>query len=95
MKKILSFVPSFSFLQLQMRFAVLDTQATQTDCFPGSIKVNVNGKPANLPNIIPSNRPGVEGKRPSKPVDITALCKLTPTNDNEIVVQWTADTTGV
>lgn len=81
-------------VQLQMRFCVLDIESSQTDCFPAGIKVNVNGKPAPLPPIIPSNRPQVEGKRPSKPVDITSLCKLSPTGDNEIVVQWTADTGG-
>ena len=80
--------------QLQLRFCALNTSDSQPDNFPASIGVRVNGKPAPLPNIIPSNRPGVEGKRPSKPVDITALCKLTPTAENEIVVQWTADTNG-
>jgi len=81
-------------VQLQLRFCAAMTNGVQSDNYPASIQVEINKKPAPLPNIIPSNRPGVEGKRPSKPVDITAICKHTPTLGNEIIVRWTPDANG-
>ncbi|XP_034246203.1 E3 SUMO-protein ligase PIAS3 isoform X2 [Thrips palmi] len=78
-------------VQAQMRFCLLETSCDQDDCFPPSILVKVNGKQCSLPNPIPTNRPGVEPKRPPRPVNISPLVKLSPTVANHITVQWAAD----
>lgn len=39
-------------------------------------------------NPIPTNRPGVEPKRPPRPVNISPLVKLSPTVANHITVAW-------
>ncbi|XP_048737582.2 E3 SUMO-protein ligase PIAS2-like isoform X3 [Ostrea edulis] len=77
--------------QIQLRFGLLETSCEQDDHFPPSICVRVNGKMAPLPNPIPTNKPGVEPKRPGRPVDITPLCRLSPTLPNQIEVSWAAD----
>jgi E3 SUMO-protein ligase PIAS1/E3 SUMO-protein ligase PIAS2 len=41
-----------------------------------------------LPNPIPTNKPGVDPKRPPRPVNITPHVKLCPTVGNVIYVQW-------
>ncbi|BFZ22684.1 hypothetical protein BsWGS_25723 [Bradybaena similaris] len=79
-------------VQVQVRFCLLETTCEQTDAFPSKIHVRVNSKPATLPNI-PTNNPNVEQTQPGRPVDITSLCKLSPTvsNTNTIVVTWAPD----
>ena len=47
--------------------------------------------PCLFQNPIPTNKPGVEPKRPGRPVDITPLCRLSPTLPNQIEVSWAAD----
>lgn len=42
-------------------------------------------------NPIPTNKPSVEPKRPPRPINISALVKLSPTVPNEIRVSWSAD----
>jgi hypothetical protein len=41
-----------------------------------------------LPNPIATNKPGVEPKRPPRPVNITPHVKISPTVANVIHVQW-------
>eukprot|EP00092_Neocalanus_flemingeri_P052649 GFUD01061618.1.p1 GENE.GFUD01061618.1~~GFUD01061618.1.p1 ORF type:complete len:485 (-),score=149.81 GFUD01061618.1:30-1484(-) len=77
--------------QIQLRFCLLDPSAEQGDEFPPSICVQVNGKMCPLPNPIPTNKPNVEPKRPPKPIDLTPLCKLSPTLPNTVNVKWAAD----
>jgi len=77
--------------QVQLRFCPMDTTKEQTDEFPPSICVQVNGKMCPLPNPIPTNKPNVEPKRPPKPIDLTPLCKLSPTLPNTVNVKWAAD----
>ncbi|XP_017789792.1 PREDICTED: E3 SUMO-protein ligase PIAS3 [Habropoda laboriosa] len=78
-------------VQIQMRFCLQETSCEQEDCFPPSIAVKVNGKLCPLPNLIPTNKPGVEPKRPPRPVNISPLVKLSPTVANQIHVTWSAD----
>ncbi|KAG1663722.1 E3 SUMO-protein ligase PIAS1 [Nymphon striatum] len=77
--------------QIQLRFCYLETSCEQDDNFPPNICVKVNEKVCPLPNFIPTNKPGVEPKRPGKPVNITCLCKLSPIVANYIDVTWTSD----
>lgn len=44
-----------------------------------------------LQNPVPTNKPGVEPKRPPRPVNITPLIKLSPTCANTIHVSWGSD----
>lgn len=71
------------------------TAETQTaelsDEFPPSVVVHVNGKQVQLPNPIPTNKPGVEPKRPPKPVNITPLCKLSPILPNMVNIKWASE----
>lgn len=39
-------------------------------------------------NPLPTNKPGVEPKRPSRPVNITQYCRLSPVAANQISVSW-------
>jgi len=77
--------------QILMRFSLLETSCEQEDNFPSSICVKVNQKLCPLPNPIPTNKPGAEPKRPPRPINITALCKLTATSANNINVSWAVE----
>lgn len=78
-------------VQVQLRFCLLETSCEQEDNFPPSICVRVNGKMTALPNPIPTSKPGVEPKRPGRPVDITSLCRLSPTVSNHLDVSWASE----
>lgn len=80
-------------IQVQLRFCALDSTEEQDDLFPQGLVVKVNGRPVQLPAPIPSNRPGVEPKRPSKPLNITSHVKCCPLTNNMINVAWLADAT--
>ncbi|CAH1962095.1 unnamed protein product [Acanthoscelides obtectus] len=79
--------------QVQMRFCLLETTCEQEDYFPPNVIVKVNNKLCPLPNPIPTNKPGVEPKRPPRPVNITQMVKLSPTVANTISVSWATDYT--
>ncbi|XP_017837664.1 E3 SUMO-protein ligase PIAS1 isoform X2 [Drosophila busckii] len=80
-------------IQVQLRFCLMETSCEQEDCFPPNVNVKVNNKLCQLPNIIPTNRPNVEPKRPPRPVNVTSNVKLSPTVTNTIMVQWCPDYT--
>lgn len=77
--------------QVQMRFCLMETTCEQEDFFPPNVVVKVNNKLCPLPNPVPTNKPGVEPKRPPRPVNITPLIKLSPTCANTIHVSWGSD----
>ncbi|RWS04995.1 E3 SUMO-protein ligase PIAS2-like protein, partial [Dinothrombium tinctorium] len=77
--------------QIQLRFCLLETSCEQEDNFPPSICVKVNSKMCALPNPLPTNKPGLEPKRPSRPVNITHLCRISPTTSNQISVSWASE----
>ena len=77
--------------QIQLRFSLLETSCEQDDNFPASVCVKVNGRLQTLPNPIPTNKPGVEPKRPPKPINITGLCKLSSTVPNYVNVTWAVE----
>ncbi|XP_063876319.1 E3 SUMO-protein ligase PIAS2-like isoform X9 [Scylla paramamosain] len=78
-------------VQVQMRFCLLETTCEQEDNFPPNIAVKINDKMCPLPTPIPTNKPGVEPKRPSRPVNVTALCRISPTVTNRIQVSWASE----
>ena len=78
--------------QVQIRFCKIDNNVgQQDDCFPPGIVVRVNTKTAALPNPMPTNKAGVEPKRPPRPVDITQLIKLQPNSANVVTISWNCD----
>lgn len=44
-----------------------------------------------MQNPIPTNKPGVDPKRPPRPVNITPMVKLNPNLPNTIQVNWAAE----
>ncbi|KAG8199008.1 hypothetical protein JTE90_001805 [Oedothorax gibbosus] len=77
-------------VQILLRFCIQDTTCEQEDFFPQNASVKLNSKQVSLPNPVPLNRPGVEPKRPSKPVNLTSCAKLSPTVTNVVHITWTA-----
>jgi len=78
-------------IQVQLRFCLMETSCEQDDHFPPGVNVRVNNKPVILPNPIPTNKPGVEPKRPPRPVNITEQVRRSATVTNTIQVQWTTE----
>uniref|UniRef100_A0A146KV62 E3 SUMO-protein ligase PIAS3 n=1 Tax=Lygus hesperus TaxID=30085 RepID=A0A146KV62_LYGHE len=78
--------------EIQMRFCVCETSCEQEDAFPPGLVAKVNGKACPLPaGPVPINKPAAEAKRPPRPVNISALCKLCPSVANTIHLNWTPD----
>ena len=73
-----------------MRFSLLEISCQQTDAFPKSLCVRVNGKVCPLPNPLPAPA-GTEPRRPPGPINITNLCKLKPTQQDTISVNWAVE----
>uniref|UniRef100_A0A8C3P0Z4 Protein inhibitor of activated STAT 1 n=1 Tax=Cyanoderma ruficeps TaxID=181631 RepID=A0A8C3P0Z4_9PASS len=73
------------------QFCLSETSCPQEDHFPPNLCVKVNGKPCSLPGYLPPTKNGVEPKRPSRPINITSLVRLSTTVPNTIVVSWTAE----
>ncbi|KAJ0056467.1 hypothetical protein NL108_008058, partial [Boleophthalmus pectinirostris] len=78
-------------VQVQLRFCLSETSCPQDDHFPPNLCVKVNGKPCNLPGYLPPTKNGVEPKRPSRPINITSLVRLSTTVPNTIVVSWSGE----
>ncbi|XP_041965969.1 E3 SUMO-protein ligase PIAS1 isoform X1 [Alosa pseudoharengus] len=78
-------------VQVQLRFCLSETSCPQEDHFPPNLCVKVNGKPCNLPGYLPPTKNGVEPKRPSRPINITSLVRLSTTVPNTIIVSWTSE----
>lgn len=77
--------------QIQLRFCWLETSCEQDDNFPPSLNVRINNRILQLPNPLPTTKQGVEPKRPPQPLNITSLCKISPTVKNHIIVNWSVD----
>lgn len=78
-------------VQVQVRFCLLETSCAQEDHFPPSLIVRMNGRTCQLPNPIPSTKQGVEPKRPPRPVNVTAQCRISPVVANTLNVSWTPE----
>ncbi|XP_019624024.1 PREDICTED: E3 SUMO-protein ligase PIAS3-like isoform X2 [Branchiostoma belcheri] len=75
-------------VQVQLRFCLLETSCEQEDHFPPSICVKINSKLSPLPGYIPQQKAGAEQKRPSRPINITNLCRMSPTVPNHVNISW-------
>ena len=53
--------------------------------------LQVNSKLCPLPNPVPTSKPGAEPRRPPRPINITALAKLSATSANIINVSWAVE----
>lgn len=78
-------------IQVQLRFCLCETSCPQEDYFPPNLFVKVNGKLCPLPGYLPPTKNGAEPKRPSRPINITPLARLSATVPNTIVVNWSSE----
>ncbi|XP_015266290.1 PREDICTED: E3 SUMO-protein ligase PIAS3 [Gekko japonicus] len=78
-------------VQVQLRFCLCETSCPQEDYFPPNLFVKVNGKLCPLPGYLPPTKNGAEPKRPSRPINITPLVRLSATVPNSIVVNWSSE----
>ncbi|MEE6503532.1 hypothetical protein FKM82_004847 [Ascaphus truei] len=69
-------------VQVQLRFCLSETSCPQEDHFPPNLCVK---------GYLPPTKNGVEPKRPSRPINITSLVRLSTTVPNTIIVSWTAE----
>ncbi|CAH8444252.1 unnamed protein product [Schistosoma rodhaini] len=61
------------------------------DSLPVHLIIQVNGRPIQLPPLLPSNRPGMDGRRNPRPINITQSLHVSPTVPNYIKLTWTHD----
>ncbi|XP_029436264.1 LOW QUALITY PROTEIN: E3 SUMO-protein ligase PIAS3 [Rhinatrema bivittatum] len=79
-------------VQVQLRFCLCETSCPQEDYFPPNLFVKVNGKLCPLPvTTLPPTKNGAEPKRPSRPINISPLIRLSSTVPNTIVVNWSSE----
>ncbi|XP_059498908.1 E3 SUMO-protein ligase PIAS3-like isoform X2 [Stegostoma tigrinum] len=78
-------------VQVQLRFCLCETSCPQEDYFPPNLFVKVNGKLCPLPGYLPPTKNGVEPKRPSRPINVTSLIKLSATIPNMITINWSSE----
>ncbi|XP_043935656.1 E3 SUMO-protein ligase PIAS3 isoform X1 [Protopterus annectens] len=78
-------------VQVQLRFCLCETSCPQEDYFPPNLFVKVNGKLCQLPGYLPPTKNGVEPKRPSRPINITHLVRLSATVPNAVTVNWSSE----
>uniref|UniRef100_A0A0M3JSL8 E3 SUMO-protein ligase gei-17 (inferred by orthology to a C. elegans protein) n=1 Tax=Anisakis simplex TaxID=6269 RepID=A0A0M3JSL8_ANISI len=80
-------------VEVQMRFFLLDPSKEQADDFPPNCEVKIDNTGVPLPNVIPTNKPNVEPKRPSRPVNITPFVQYHREVDKEhkVLIEWSAD----
>ncbi|KJH51678.1 MIZ/SP-RING zinc finger [Dictyocaulus viviparus] len=82
--------------EIQLRFFQVPVNyASQelADDFPLNCIARVEDQIVQLPSVIPTNKPNVEPKRPSRPVDITQNCLSArdATRPVRLMVEWTGD----
>ncbi|VDP00712.1 unnamed protein product [Heligmosomoides polygyrus] len=88
--------PPLPRFEIQLRFFQVPpgyNSQELADDFPLNCMVRVEDQAVQLPAVIPTNKPNVEPKRPSRPVDITQHCLNVrdPTRPLRLVVEWTGD----
>ncbi|KAJ6654487.1 hypothetical protein lerEdw1_006908 [Lerista edwardsae] len=79
--------PGVKAVQVVLRICYTDTSCPQEDQYPPNIAVKVNHSYCSVPGYYPSNKPGVEPKRPCRPINLTHLMYLSSAT-NRITVIW-------
>ncbi|XP_064424388.1 E3 SUMO-protein ligase PIAS4-A isoform X2 [Latimeria chalumnae] len=79
--------PGIKSVQVVLRICYADSSCTQEDQYPPNIAVKVNHSYCTVPGYYPSTKPGVEPKRPCRPVNLTHLLHMSSTT-NRITVTW-------
>ncbi|XP_049495583.1 E3 SUMO-protein ligase PIAS4 isoform X1 [Panthera uncia] len=79
--------PGIKAVQVVLRICYSDTSGPQEDQYPPNIAVKVNHSYCSVPGYYPSNKPGVEPKRPCRPINLTHLMYLSSAT-NRITVTW-------
>uniref|UniRef100_A0A8D0H297 RING-type E3 ubiquitin transferase n=1 Tax=Sphenodon punctatus TaxID=8508 RepID=A0A8D0H297_SPHPU len=79
--------PGVKSVQVVLRICYTDTSCPQEDQYPPNIAVKVNHSYCSVPGYYPSNKPGVEPKRPCRPINLTHLMYLSSAT-NRITVTW-------
>ncbi|XP_069042101.1 E3 SUMO-protein ligase PIAS4-A isoform X2 [Lepisosteus oculatus] len=74
-------------VQVVLRICYTDTSCPQEDQYPPNIAVKVNQGYCHVPGYYPSNKPGVEPRRPCRPINITPWLHLS-TATNRVTVTW-------
>lgn len=62
-----------------------------TDYMPLGLHIRVGVKSCPLPPTAPNTRPGTETRRSARPINCTQLVKLSPVNNNVVIINWTPD----
>ncbi|XP_051894218.1 E3 SUMO-protein ligase PIAS4-like isoform X2 [Pristis pectinata] len=75
-------------VQVQLRICHTDTEFIQEDQYPPYLSVKVNSRVCPFTSYFSSNKPGVEPKRPCRPIDVTPLLNLTSRGANYLNVFW-------
>lgn len=79
--------PGVKSVQVVLRICYTDSSCPQEDQYPPNIAVKVNHNYCAVPGYYPSNKPGVEPKRPCRPVNLTHLLYLSTTS-NRVTITW-------
>ncbi|XP_049643952.1 E3 SUMO-protein ligase PIAS4 [Suncus etruscus] len=79
--------PGVKAVQVVLRICYSDASGPQEDQYPPNIAVKVNHSYCSVPGYYPSNKPGVEPKRPCRPINLTHLMYLSSAT-NRITVTW-------
>ncbi|XP_060549021.1 E3 SUMO-protein ligase PIAS4 [Pantherophis guttatus] len=79
--------PGVRSVQVVLRICYTDTSCPQEDQYPPNIAVKVNHSYCSVPGYYPSNKPGVEPKRPCRPINLTHLMYLSSAT-NRITIIW-------
>ncbi|MBN3303160.1 PIAS4 ligase, partial [Amia calva] len=79
--------PGMKSVQVALRICYTDSSSPQEDQYPPNIAVKVNQAYCHVPGYYPSNKPGVEPRRPCRPINVTPWLHLS-TATNRITVTW-------
>ncbi|CAB1444311.1 unnamed protein product [Pleuronectes platessa] len=79
--------PGIRSIQVVLRICYTDSIGVQEDQYPPNIAVKVNQSYCHVPGYYPSNKPGVEPRRPCRPVNITPWLHLSSVT-NRVTITW-------
>ncbi|XP_077462633.1 E3 SUMO-protein ligase PIAS4-A isoform X2 [Stigmatopora argus] len=79
--------PGIRSIQVVLRICYTDSIGVQEDQYPPNIAVKVNQSYCHVPGYYPSNKPGVEPRRPCRPVNVTPWLHLSSLS-NRVTVTW-------